>query len=221
MFDTRPAPHTRDVVGIARELAAEVRALRQASRRMPRPVTWDWAAQHVLPLLSGTLTDAPGEPVVRAIAEPGCVIEFGLWIGDALPVVDALVAERWECTAAQIGAAAFANLRHGAEEIDPTEVTEATYDGWVVRGSDARPWTSSLVLLPDQLMRVFGEHDQVLAAPGRSLLVSFDPATPASVAADVVIGLEMGQAHPLALDPFVLSGRHLYWPSAEEDRRPF
>ncbi len=221
MFDTRPAPHTRDMAGIARELAAEIRALRQASRRMPRPVTWDWASQHVLPLLAGALADAPGERVVRAIAEPGCVVEFGLWIDDALPVVDALVAERWECTAAQIWAAAFANLRRRAAEIDPAEVTEASFDGRIVRISDARPWTASLVLVPDQLMRLFGEHDQLIAAPGRSLLVSLDPATPASAAADVIIGLEMSQAHPLALDPFVLSGGHLYWPAGEEHRAGF
>ena len=216
----RPSPEPgvgRDVAAITREIAREIRALRRASRIMPHPVPWDWAASRVLPLLAGPRIDRPGEELVRAVMEPGCAVEFGLEIGTALPLVDALVAERWECSAGQIRDAAFANLRRRAAEIRRADVTTATFNGRIVRISQARPWTSSLVLVPDELMRLFGDHDQVLAAPGRSLLVSFGTETPVDVMADVIVDLEIGQAHPLMLDPFMLSGARLYWQSWDED----
>ena len=184
---------------------------------MPHPVSWDWAASRVLPLLAGTRIDRPGEELVRAVAEPGCAVEFGLEIGTALPLVDALVAERWECSAAQIRDAAYANLRCRAAQLGRAAVTTATYNGRIVRISQARSWTSSLVLVPDELMRLFGDHDQVIAAPGRSLLVSFGMETPADVIADVIVDLEMNQAHPLMLDPFMLSGARLLWQCWDED----
>ena len=187
---------------------------------MPRPVPWDWAASRVLPLLAGPRIDRPGEEIVRAVVEPGCAVEFGLEIGTALPLVDALVAERWECSAEQIRDAAFANLRRRAAELGRAAVTTATFNGRIVRISQARPWTSSLVLVPDELMRLFGDHDQVIAAPGRSLLVSFATETPVSVVADVIVDLEMGQAHPLMLDPFMLNGARLYWQCRDEDAPP-
>jgi hypothetical protein len=210
----------RDVADVAAAIAREVRALRRADRIMPHPVPWHWAASRVLPLLAGTGIDPPGEALVRAVAEPGCAVEFGLWVGSALPLVDATVAERWECSPEQIRETAFANLRRRAAELGPVAVSTATFNGRLFRVSAARPWISSLVLVPEELMRLFGDQDQVIAAPGRSLLVSCGTQTPADVIADVIVGLEMGQAHPLALDPFVVSGRRLYWESPEEDTGP-
>jgi hypothetical protein len=58
-------------------------------------------------------------------------------------------------------------------------------------------------------------QDQTFIVPARSALVSFDARTPASVVAEVGIGLEGLDPHPLYLDPFVLVDGRLAWTGLE------
>lgn len=212
-----PFATLRRTLGIVAGLAREERALRRAARDMPRPVRWDWASDRVVPLLAGPYLGRPGEDLVRTALDPGCAVVFGVDLGGAFANVDVAVARRWECTTAQIRDAAMANLRQRASLLEPEDVASGTLSGRIVRLIHRTVgWASSLVLVPDELMRLFGSDDQILAAPGRSKLLSFPIDTPASVVADVVVDFERSETYPLWLDPFVLVDGTLHWQPADD-----
>ncbi|HVA87837.1 MAG TPA: hypothetical protein VNF73_16145 [Candidatus Saccharimonadales bacterium] len=196
----------------AAAIVREERRLRRAVRHMPRPVTWDWAGPRILPLLAGPHLDQPGEEIVRAVADLGCALEFGILMSGVLVLVDRPVAERWECSGDQIHDVAMANLRRRAARLTPADVTRGTMSGRIV--SQLRrtpPWASSLLLLPQELVRLFGPEDQIFGAPARDILVSFRIDTPPEVVADIVVDIETSQIYPLWLDPFILEHEIVRW----------
>jgi hypothetical protein len=188
----------------------------RATRRMPRPVPWDWAAPRLMPLLAGPRNDAPGEELVRGTSATGCAIEFGIDLGGHFPLVDRSVAERWETSLAQLAATAAANLERSAAAIPPAVVRTAVRSGRIVRFLD-RPagCASSLLLSPAQLRRLFGEHDQVFGAPGRHTLVSFPIEMPTETIAELHVEMESDELFPLFLQPFQLVDGQLIWADTE------
>lgn len=179
---------------------------------MPKPAPWTWAQRRLVPLLAGPRFDAEGEPLVRSVIEPGCAVVFGLDLGGVFTLVDAPVAERWECSSDQISAVAIANLRRRAARLTANVVTQGTLSGRIVRMLAGHGgWAASLLLVPDELMRLFGEHDQIFVAPGEGRLLSFPIETPPSVVADVLVDFEMSEVRPLFLDAFVLMDGELHW----------
>lgn len=202
---------------VAKQLLREEKAIRQAARLMPRPVPWEWAKPRIVPLLAGPYMDRAGEPLVRAVAAPGCTLVFGLEVGQAYPLVDDVVAQRWECTAEQIHDVGMANLRRRAAALESRSVQTGTLSGWIIAQTRALGWGSSLVLVPDQLMRLFGPQDQMLLTPSRASLVSFPMATPTHVVVDIALEMESGEAFPLMLDPFVLEAGVVVWNGALEE----
>ncbi len=205
-------PLIHDMIRLGGALVREQRSLHRATREMPRPIPWEWARPRLLPLLAGPRLDPRGEELVRTVMDPGCAVVFGLELGRAFALVDAPVAERWECTAEQIRDVALANLQGRAAALGPEAVTSGTLSGRIVRISRATPWTSSLVLVADELIRLFGSHDQLIAAPGSATLISFEADTPPPVIADIVVDFEMNDPHPLLIDPFALVDGRLVWP---------
>lgn len=193
------------------------RALSRAVRRMPNPVPWDWAAPRLMPLLSGPSFDDPDIPLVRMTSELGPAIEFGLEIGGVFVTVDRLVAERWECSPDQLLERGLSNLRGRAARITPSEVVGGVMSGRTVRVLRDRPaWASSILLDLPSLLRLFGDEDQILAAPTTPCLVSLPIDTPSRVAADIVVDFE-GPLTSLFLDPFVLEDGTLHWAGSVED----
>lgn len=185
---------------------------------MPKPVPWDWAKPRLVPLLAGPYLDVDDDPPVRGICDLGCAVVYGIDVGQAFPLVDEHVAERWECSADQIHRIAMANLEARARRLPASTVKGGTLSGRIVRVADRTVgWASSLLLVPDQLMRLFGSADQIFGAPGRSVLISLPLATPSEIVAHIVIDFEMGETWPLMLDPFVLLDGRLYWGSGDED----
>jgi hypothetical protein len=156
-------------------------------------------------------------PLVRAVAAPGCALVFGLEVGQAYPLVDEVVAQRWECTAQQIHEVGMANLRRRAAGLGPRSIQTGTLSGWIIAQTRSLGWGSSLALVPDELMRLFGSQNQILITPSRASLVSFPIATPIHVMADVLLDLESREAFPLALDPFALEDRVVVWNGALEE----
>jgi hypothetical protein len=196
----------------------EQRAIGRAAKKMPRPVPWDWAEPRLLPLLCGPIIDPPGEHVVRTVAGPGCAIEIGMDLGGVFPVVDASVAERWETSPDQLRDTALANLRRRTARLSPASLSTGAFSGRIVRMlRGPAGYAASLVLLQDELMRIFGPQDQILAAPGRSMLVSFPIDAPLDVVADTVIDLELSQPLPLMLDPFIVTEGRLVWQPTASD----
>lgn len=196
----------------------EDRAFRRAVKRMPRPVPWDWAKPRILPLLAGPYLDADDDPPIRRMSDLGCAVVYGTEVEGAFPLVDRWVAERWECTTDQIHEIAMQNLRARAAALPPGVVRGGTLSGRIVQITDRNVgWSSSLLLVPDQLLRLFGSADQVFGAPGRSTLVSLPLGTPSEIVAYIVVDLELGETWPLMLDPFVLVDGRLYWRSDRDE----
>ena len=185
--------------------------MRRAAAKMPKPVPWSWAGPRVLPLLSGPRLDRPGEEMLHSVTGIGCVIIFGLPLGPRFVFVDRDVAERWECTVAQVETAAMENLARLAAKLQPRDAPPGSLSGRIVRVLTDRPWASSLILLPDELVRVFGHHDQVFVTPGSGTLLSLPVDMPTHAIADIAVDFEMAERWPLCLDPFVLEDRVLGW----------
>lgn len=202
----------RTSFGRTARLIRNDRAFIKATRRMPRPVPWDWAKPRLMPLISGPRNDMPGEGLVRASADVGCAIEFGIDIGGHFPLVDQSVAERWETPVGELVATSMANLARRAAAIPPTAVHDAVRSGRVIRIlRQPVGCASSMLLIPDELKRLFGGHDQVFGAPGRHTLVSFPTEMSTGTVADIHVEMEMDELMPLFLLPFGMEDGKLLW----------
>lgn len=200
------------VLSVTAEIAREHRALRRAVKRMPKPMPWDWAAPRMLPILSCPSFDQPGEALVRVRSEIGPMVQFGIDLGGVLSYVDEVVAERWECSGGQLMERALRNLGERSSRVEPTRVITGVMSGRSIRMLRDRPaWVASLVLAPDDLFRLFGDHDQILATPTASCLISLPLDTPPPVVADIVIDFERTAFRPLWLDPFIVIDRQVLW----------
>jgi hypothetical protein len=168
-----------------------------------------------MPLLAGTALQGD---LVAVKSEPGCAVIFGIECERTYLIVDRPVAERWETSDVQLATAARANLERRAARLEPSTVRSATLSGHIVRILDSVPWSSSLLLSPSHLARLFGREDQIFAAPRRNTLLSFDINTATAVAAHVVVDVEVNAAFPLLLDPFLLEDGEVTWRDlADED----
>jgi hypothetical protein len=216
------AMHLKHRLKFAAHILKEERALARASKNVPKPVPWDWAKPRLVPLLAGPRFDRPGDEVIRATAGPGCAIEIAMDLGTVQPLVDVSVAQRWECTPEQLRDAALANLRARLAKLPPAAAAAGTLSGRIVRIlRQPRACAASIVLLTDELIRLFGPADQVFAAPTRDILISFPINTPPQVIADAVIEWEMNEAMPLMSEPFVLLDGQLHWQPPDDEEEDF
>jgi hypothetical protein len=153
------------------------------------------------------------------------MVEFGVDLGGAFTYVDECVARRWECSSEQLMDRALHNLEIRAARIEGSAIASGVMSGRAIRLLMDRPtWATSLVLVPDQLFRLFGDHDQILGVPASSCLVSIPMDTPSPVVAEIVFDLERGSLRPLWLGAFTLSDRRLQWCDdalGEDDRDRF
>jgi hypothetical protein len=193
------------------------RAFRRAAAKMPKPVPWDWARPRLMPLLAQPCVDLPGEERIRTVAEIGCAIEFGIDLGGHFPIVDRVAAERWECTVAQLQDAAMSNLARRVGSVATTAIQHAVMSGRAFRMLQSPAGCASSILLDRvQLKRLFGEHDQIIAAPGRHTLTSFPVDSPTLAVAEIVVDMEQSELAPLFLAPFALSDGEVIWEGDEE-----
>ncbi len=218
----QPIRQAGRVVKLAAHVARRQRAVERAALRMPRPAPWDWAAPRLMPLLARPGFDDPDAPIVRHDSELGPSVEFGIDLGGVFMMVDQPVADRWECSPAQVMAQAMTNLRDRAGKLPPTVVASGVLSGWPIKVIRDRPaWASSLLLDHASVTRLFGNHPQILAAARTDCLVSFPIEIPGRIAAAISVDLERSSEDSLFLDPFVLEGGALLWgglaPDDEED----
>ena len=215
----RPKPRrlVLEVTRLSPAARREQRAFKDALKSIPRPVPWEWAAPRVLPLLAGPRFDPPGESLVRATSALGPALEFGLPVGRGFARIDRVVAERWEVSVEQLLDRALANLRERAAALPASSVVSGVLSGRALRLLDGEPpWASSLVLVPDELVRLFGPDDQVLAAARTDCLVSGPLDAPSRAFAEMVVDLEH-EDQSLWLDPFLLEHGELSWGGVFED----
>jgi hypothetical protein len=206
---------TIQVLRVTAHVARSQRRLRDTFRAMPNPVPWDWAGPRLVPLLSGPQFGDPDLPLVRVTSELGPTVEFGIDLGGVFATVDRRVAERWECSADQLFGRGLANLRDRAAKIAPEQVVAGVMSGRTIRVLRDRPaWASSILLDLPSAHRLFGVHDQILAAPTTGCLMSLPIDTPTRIAAEIAIDFE-GPLTSLFLDPFVMEDGALHWAGNE------
>jgi hypothetical protein len=215
----------RRVLSVTGEVVREQQALKRAFKKMPKPVPWDWAAPRMLPILSGPCLDLPGEPLIRAKSGIGPMVDFGIDLGGAFTYVDEIVAQRWECSSDQLMERALLNLQRRAGGLPRSCVASGVMSGHPIRIIQHRPsWASSLLLVPNELFRLVGDHDQIVVVPTTSCLISFPLDTPSQIVADVAIDFERGSRRPLLLDPFLTTDGRVSWGGvmdAEDDDDDF
>jgi hypothetical protein len=107
---------------------------------------------------------------------PGIPVGFGIDIGPAFLVVGETLLATWQIDAADLVATALGNLRTRLREVRPRDLVAQEIGDVPVRVlQSGLGCASALVLVPDELERVFGAGPQLLLAPMRDLLLSMPP----------------------------------------------
>ena len=173
-------------------------AVAEALDEIPAEPSWAWAALRVLPTIPGDvvrvlddddleelgfrpLTDLPTLHV-----EPGVDVAFGIEADVVQVRVHQSDLDRWDMALADVMPAALANLRRAVGTWSG-RVKHDKYEGVPLRMLHDWPhWAVSLLLLPDELQRVFGTDDQLFVAPYACNLISMPADVDRDLAADLV-----------------------------------
>ena len=183
-------------------------AVLRAMGGLPPDLEWEAMAGNVVPILPRRrpLPPQAGEPF-RVTLPPGIPTGFGIDIGPAFLVVGEALLGTWPIGPADLVATALDNLRDRMRPVRPRDLVRQTLDGVPVRVLQSGVGcASALVLVPDELQRIFGPEAQALIAPMRDILISVPPDTDGSWLA--WLNDEFAEMDPngLALDAFVLEG---------------
>lgn len=170
----------------------------EALEAVPRGMPWPWAALRVLPMVRGERLQVLDDDELEELGfrplsafptlemPPGIDVAFAIDLDVATITIDQELLDRWEMTVDRVAMAAMANLRRLVGSWD-AKVRVEDYEDVPVRTIERwPPWATSLLLLPDELMRVFGAHDQLFIAPYACNLVSLPADVDRDMAADLV-----------------------------------
>lgn len=149
-------------------------AVLAAIDRLPSALDWEALHHDVVPVLPRLRPAMPGAPdPVELLVPPGIAVRFGVDAGPMFLGVHAAMLADWGIGTADLLAVAIDNLRRRASAVGPDSVLSERVDGTPVRALQSGTSTgSALVLVPDELVRLFGPHPQVLVAPMRDLLLA-------------------------------------------------
>lgn len=181
-------------------------AVMRAIGSLPPDMGWEEMAPSVVPVLPRRRPYPPGagEPF-RVTLPPGIPTGFGVDIGPAFLVVGESMLADWPVGPAEVVARALDNLGRRLRGVRSRDLFRQSIDGVPVRFLQSGVGcASALVLLPQELERVFGPEPQVLLAPMRDLLVSMPPDVDRGFAAWLTEELASMDPNGLALDAFVL-----------------
>jgi hypothetical protein len=197
-------------------------AVLRAMGGLPPDLEWEVMAPNVIPILPRRRAMPPqaGEPF-RVTLPPGIPTGFGIDIGPAFLVVGESLLGTWPVGPAELVATALENLRTRMRPVRPRDLVRQSFDGVPVRVlQSGLGCASALVLVPDELARIFGETPQTLIAPMRDLLISMPPETDRSFVA--WLNEEFAEMDPngLALDAFAFEARTLRYEVLRPPVRP-
>lgn len=187
----------------------------------PEDLGWDWASERLIPLFErGYGEGVPGDPMVNSVSQLGVGIGYGIDFGPCVGRVTQSMAQRWEASLEQIEHAAFAHLAAVVTGLDATALQRVVVRGHLVRAlGEPGGWASSVILAGEaELGRIFATRNAIFTAPARHALLAFAPGTPAQTVAEITLQLEAMDAHPLELEPFVLTDGVLRWEGLTEER---
>ena len=181
-------------------------AVLRAMGGLPPDLDWPAMAGAVIPILPRRrpLPPLAGEPF-RVTLPPGIPTGFGIDIGPAFLVVGASLLATWPVGPAELVATALENLRARMRPVRARDLVRQAIDGVPVRVlQSGAGCASGLVLVEDELRRIFGTEPQCLVAPMRDILISMPLDADRGFVA--WINDEFAEMDPngLALDAFVL-----------------
>jgi hypothetical protein len=194
-------------------------AVAEALASIPEGAPWPWACFRVLPMIRGDrvpfLSDddledlgfQPASAFPSVSMPPGVAVTFAIEVEPALVSVDQARLDAWDMTLDRLARAALANLRRAVGTWQGRVYEDDGYADAPARMLAGWPhWAVSLVLLPDELQRLFGSHDQLFVAPYHCNLISLPIDVDRDVAADLVdlFGYVNPQSLLLGLPAFVL-----------------
>jgi hypothetical protein len=154
-------------------------AVFRAMGGLPPDLDWEVLAPNVIPILPRRrpLPPQAGEPF-RVTLPPGIPTGFGIDIGPAFLVVGTSLLSSWPIGPADLVATGLDNLRARMRAVRARDLVGQDIDGIPVRVLQSGVGcASALVLVPDELTRIFGGEPQCLIAPMRDLLISMPPDT--------------------------------------------
>jgi hypothetical protein len=145
-----------------------------AMAEVPEAFDWDVLGPNVLPVLPRVRPLPPGSPdPIQLVLPPGIAVRFGIDMGPMFIGVHEQMLNGWNMTTADLLGVALANLGRRAADVSPRDVVQQHVDGVAVRALQSGTASgSALVLLPEELERLFGPDPQLLVAPMRDLVLS-------------------------------------------------
>ena len=183
-------------------------AVFRAMGGLPPDLDWEALAPSVVPILPRRrpLPPQAGEPF-RVTLPPGIPTGFGIDIGPAFLVVGTSLLSSWPIGPADLVANGLDNLRARMRDVRPRDLVGQAIDGVPVRVlQSGAGCASALVLVPDELTRIFGAEPQCLIAPMRDLLISMPLDTDRGFAAWLNEEFSTMDPNGLDLDAFSLEG---------------
>ncbi len=158
-------------------VSADVETVLAAVRNAPRGDDWPALQRLVIPMLPRVRPQPPGvPPPLRRILPPGIAVGFGADIGPALMLMTAAQCGALGITEDELISQSLANLVGRAEQLDPGLVFR-DHDGEVSIAAlqTGQSIAAALVLVPDQVARLFGPRPAVLLTPMRDLMLGLPP----------------------------------------------
>lgn len=198
-------PYGPDVTGPGLEEFIEAMA------SIPGDLSWAYVGDRIVPLFVRVRPYAPDMPEpLRTVVPPGVTVGFGFDIGPAFANVSAELLEGWAVTVGQLTEQALANLLRDARTIERETVRPGSVAGEQVDLLEADGGLASgLVLLPDQLERLFGPGPRLYVAPMRSVLLAFRGDVDRGLAAWIYAEIALQDPNCLAPQAFFWTGREM------------
>ncbi|NJD27302.1 MAG: hypothetical protein FIA92_03285 [Chloroflexi bacterium] len=145
----------------------------RAVERAPAFDDWPTISRQVIPVFPRVRPQPPGSPdPFRVLLPPGVLVGFGVDIGPAFMAVSREQLGHLGITEADLVGQALANLLSRAGQVEPSTVLHDSLHGLPLGGlQTGLSIGSTLVLVPDQLARLFGRTARLFMAPMRDVLL--------------------------------------------------
>jgi hypothetical protein len=152
---------------------ADVHEVMAAIEAVDLEAPWDAVAPQLRPALPRRRPLPPGtDDLPEREFPPGIRVTLGLDIGPAMLFVNHAQVDRWGVTPDQAFRRAISNIRVRVRlRRQFALIHERICDVPTVAFQSREGWASSLLLMPDELIRVLGQRNGLLMAPMRDLLL--------------------------------------------------
>lgn len=195
-------------------------AVLRAMGGLPPDLDWEVMAPNLIPVLPRRRPMPPlaGEPF-RVTLPPGIPTGFGIDIGPAFLIVGEQLLSGWPVGPADLVATGLDNLRARMRPVRARDLVREVIDGAPVRILQSGVGcASALLLLPDELERIFGPAPHCLIAPMRDVLISLPPDVDRTFVGWLNDELAEMDPNGLALDAFRFEGGALRYEALRTGR---